>query len=166
MSNLRFRCPHCGQVFEGPDKYSGRETKCSRCGNVFVLKSIGSEVAKVPCAISWYFVFFRRYFDFKGRSRRREFWWALLFQVLTCMIVGVACACWEKDSDVGLGVFSLATALPLLAVQVRRLHDTNKSGWWVLLSMLPIVNIAWFVWLVTDGDIGVNRFGPDPKGRG
>ena len=59
----------------------------------------------------------------------------------------------------------LASLLPMIAIQFRRLHDTNKSGWWWLLLPLPVINLAYFVWLMDDGDKGRNRFGPDPKGR-
>ena len=63
------------------------------------------------------------------------------------------------------GLYILASLIPMIAIQFRRLHDTNKSGWWWLLLPLPVVNLAYFVWLMDDGDKGRSRFGPDPKGR-
>lgn len=56
-----------------------------------------------------------------------------------------------------------ATLLPMLAVTARRLHDTNKSGWWVLLTLVPVLHLAYLAWILTNGDKGPNRFGPDPK---
>ena len=62
-----------------------------------------------------------------------------------------------------VGLFLLATLLPLVAAAVRRLHDTDRSGWWILISLLPLVGqVIFFVFLVTGGTRGPNRFGPDP----
>ena len=169
MSNARFRCPHCGQMFEGPKNYIGRQTQCSRCGNAFVLSMIADETkAKLPFPLVWLFVVLKRSFDFKGRSRRREFWWGLLFLWLAINIVGVISLSLsdEVNADFIISGVVLMMFLATLSVLVRRLHDTNKSGWWFLLWMLPVLNIAFFVWLITDGDAGPNRFGLDPKGRG
>jgi uncharacterized membrane protein YhaH (DUF805 family) len=72
-------------------------------------------------------------------------------------------------SDVGvalLGIYSLATLIPALAVNVRRLHDTDRSGWWLFIQLVPILGtIVLLVFLATDGTKGDNRFGPDPKAR-
>ncbi|MBQ9432054.1 MAG: DUF805 domain-containing protein [Kiritimatiellae bacterium] len=118
----------------------------------------------------WYFGVFKKYATFSGRARRRELWWAFLFQILAMSVIVVLfvltlnnTANAEKAIYNLMGIVNLATALPMLAVQARRLHDTNKSAWWVLLQFLPVVNIVYFVWLATDGDRGENRFGQDPK---
>jgi uncharacterized membrane protein YhaH (DUF805 family) len=114
---------------------------------------------------------FRQYFGFRGRARRREFWWALFFNLIVSFVVafldGFVFSGYDSHEFRGslFGIYWLASFLPLIAIQVRRLHDTNKSGWWVLLSLVPVLNIAYLVWLATDGDKGDNRFGKDPKGR-
>jgi uncharacterized membrane protein YhaH (DUF805 family) len=82
---------------------------------------------------------FRKYVDFDGCASRSEFWWWFLFTV----IVSIVC---QRVSYGLSGVFSLLTLLPSIAVGVRRLHDTNRSGWWMLLYLLPV--IGWIVLIV------------------
>ncbi len=170
MSYVRFKCPHCGQMFEGAREDAGSEAECPSCGKAFKLEPLTEiEVKSRPVAIFWYFGCFRKYVGFRGRARRREFWWAFLFQFVAIFVIGfIDAIIWDEYDEqryLLVGLFLLATLLPIMAVHVRRLHDTNKSAWWVLLLPLPVLNIAYFVWLATDGDKGRNRFGPDPKGR-
>ncbi len=99
---------------------------------------------------AYYVEAFQKYAEFQGRARRKEFWYFSLFNfvaafVLTLFLGPIA------------GLYQLAVFLPATAIGVRRLHDTGRSGWWLL---LPIVNI---VFLAEDGARGDNRFGPDPK---
>jgi uncharacterized membrane protein YhaH (DUF805 family) len=97
--------------------------------------------------------------------RRREFWWAFFFWwVVYILSLVVDFMIWGSPNWCFV-IVSLGTLIPLAAAQVRRLHDTNKSGWWIPLILLCPINIAYFVWLATDGDKGLNRFGSDPKGR-
>ena len=167
-SNVKFRCPHCGQVSEGATRYIGTESNCPRCGRKFRLTAVMNETSSQN-PVMCYFGMFRRYFDFRGRARRREMWWALLFHTIVTFVVafllGMIFVDHYKQANEMLGYYGVATLLPFLAIQVRRLHDTNKSGWWVLLFFMPVLNIAYFVWLATDGDKGANRFGVDPKDR-
>ena len=119
-----------------------------------------------------YFAVLKKYGDFSGRARRSEYWGFVListviYLVLLCtdMIVQAG-----KHSD-GLGflgvlavIYYLAALLPALAVFVRRLHDTGRSGWWWFLCIIPIVGaIVLLVFLVTDGQPGANQYGPNPK---
>ena len=168
MSDVRFKCPHCGQMFEGEKEDAGSETDCPSCGKAFRLEPLtGIAVKSCPAAIFWYFGCFRKYVGFRGRARRREFWWAFLFQFVATFVVGcIDAMIWDDDEQRYLlvGLFLLATLLPIIAVHVRRLHDTNKSAWWIPLLALPPIDIAYIVWLATDGDKGRNRFGPDPRG--
>ena len=101
---------------------------------------------------------FKRYVGFRGRSCRREFWWAFLLNTIVSFVLAIV-------DEAVFGIYFLVALLPLMAIQVRRLHDTSKSGWWVFLLPMPILNIAYLVWLATDGDKGKNRFGDDPKWR-
>jgi uncharacterized membrane protein YhaH (DUF805 family) len=102
-----------------------------------------------------------RYADFSGRARRAEYWWFFLFAVLVALVAAVL------DGIIGASVFSLLTALgllvPNLAVSVRRLHDTDRSGWWLLLNLVPFGGIVLLVFYCLEGQPHPNRFGPSPK---
>ncbi len=100
---------------------------------------------------------FAKYVGFAGRAPRSEYWYFTLFLV----VVSIALASAGLD-QVG-NFFSVATLLPSLAVGVRRLHDTGRSGWWLLLLLVPLVGmIVLIVWFVRSGTQGANRFGDDP----
>src|SRR3712207_18440 len=108
---------------------------------------------------------FRNYAVFEGRARRSEYWWFFLFNVLMQGATGLVDAALFGDDSVGLvnGLYSLAVLLPGLAVAVRRLHDVDRSGWWLLISFIPVIGIVLLiVWFSQKGDAGPNRFGPDP----
>ena len=165
MSDVVFKCPHCGQMFNGSREDIGAEAECSSCGNAFILEAFGGVLVKHPNPFMCFLGVYINYFGFKGRMRRREFWWAFLFLWVSYILsFAVDLMIWGAPNWC-FRVFSLVSIIPLVAAQVRRLHDTNKSGWWVPLILLCPINIAYFVWLATDGDKGQNRFGPDPKGR-
>ena len=105
---------------------------------------------------------FNGYFDFSGRSSRSEYWWFLLFFMVVSFVVPLL------DSTQS-GLISILAVLglyiPVLAVQVRRLHDINRSGWWILISFVPLVGaILLLVWHCSKGTQGDNRFGTDPLG--
>jgi uncharacterized membrane protein YhaH (DUF805 family) len=118
--------------------------------------------------------FWSHYSKFKGRSRRSEYWWIQLFLVLTNLAVaGIDLVLMNGDVErfianggggiVGL-IWILVTIVPALAVLVRRLHDTGKSGWWVLIGFVPLVGgIVLLVFTVLDSDAGGNKFGESPK---
>lgn len=109
--------------------------------------------------MNWYMTVLKKYAEFNGRARRTEFWmfvlinaiigWALNF--VGMMLLG------ESGAMLGL-LYNLAVLLPSIGVGIRRMHDTNRSGWWIL---LPFVNI--YFWIL-EGDRGPNQYGPDPKG--
>ena len=103
-----------------------------------------------------------KYADFDGRARRSEYWYFCLFNALVAfglgIIVGLIGASWLST------VYSLAVMIPGLALGVRRMHDIGKSGWWILISLIPIVGAIWFLVLCCKaGDTGANAYGPDPK---
>lgn len=111
---------------------------------------------------------FEKYVTFSGRAARSEYWWFTLFLVIVSIVLSlIDSAIFRSDglfsplSD----LFSLATLLPVLAVTSRRLHDIDRSAWWMLLMLLPI--IGWLVliyWHVQKGSDGDNQFGADPLG--
>jgi uncharacterized membrane protein YhaH (DUF805 family) len=99
---------------------------------------------------------FAKYADFSGRAKRPEYWWFALFVFLVSLILGMA-------SDIVSLLFSLLTLLPSLAVGARRMHDTNRSGWWQLLWFIPVIGwIIMIVLLAQEGDAADNRFGGVP----
>lgn len=115
---------------------------------------------------------FRNYATFGGRARRSEFWWFALFNFGVLLILGAIdtgfgdphrmLAPGEGVSPVGM-IYWLAVFLPSLAVTVRRLHDTDRTGWWVLLQFVPVIGPLILIWfLASRGTAGPNRFGPDP----
>jgi len=129
----------------------------------------------------------RRYAQFRGRAARREYWLWQLFLIVAIVLLSIA------DTKLGLGgsfdrhadfsgpglsagfafngglltwIFALAVLLPSLALSVRRLHDTDKSAWWLLLVLVLLFGwIALLVFTMTEGTRGANRFGPDPIAR-
>jgi uncharacterized membrane protein YhaH (DUF805 family) len=108
----------------------------------------------------------RNYVTFSGRAPRSEYWWFFLFGLL-CSIAGEIL----DAATGGAGLINLAVAfglfLPSLAMAVRRLHDVDRSGWWYLIILIPLIGlIVLLVWFVTRGTTGDNRFGPDPLGGG
>ena len=114
----------------------------------------------------------KKYATFEGRARRSEYWYFVLFYFLAIVvlaIVDVTVGTYNEEVGVGLlsGLFGLATIVPSLAVMVRRLHDTDRSGWWVLINLVPLVGaVVLLVFTVLDSQPGANRFGPNPKGEG
>lgn len=119
--------------------------------------------------MNWYLKVLKNYVGFGGRARRKEYWMFLLFSLLisiALMIADVMFGTLDTKSGVGLlnGLYSLAVLIPSLAVSVRRLHDRDKSGWWLLIGLIPLIGaIVLLVWFVMEGDRGSNRFGEDPK---
>ncbi len=167
--------------------------------------------------MGYMFMPLRRYADFEGRSRRKEFWlWQLFNFIVGAVLTGILIAMvvpaimrvqdrggispsyssysysesygsyssgysWEGNinidmlmQELGTGtwillgllcLWSLIIFIPALAVVIRRLHDTDRSGWWILISIVPLIGmIVLLVFYVSEGTRGPNRFGPDPKG--
>ncbi|MCB2116008.1 MAG: DUF805 domain-containing protein [Rhodobacteraceae bacterium] len=118
---------------------------------------------------------FSKYATFTGRARRSEFWWFVLFNLVVMAVLNFIDlgfgnpARWMMGEGRPSPVASLcwlAVILPSLAVTVRRLHDTDRSGWWVLIQIIPVIGPLLLIWfLATEGTSGTNRFGPDPLDR-
>lgn len=123
--------------------------------------------------MEWMLMPVRRYADFSGRSRRQEFWMfqlgIFLLYIAVLVVSVVVGAISETLSAIVMGIFSLAMLgliIPSLAVAVRRLHDQDKSGWMLLLGLIPLIgSIILLVFYCTDGTPGPNQYGPDPKGQ-
>ncbi|MDI6711619.1 MAG: DUF805 domain-containing protein [Anaerosomatales bacterium] len=117
----------------------------------------------------WYLEALKKYATFSGRASRAEYWWFVLFNLLFGIAVGVLDVLLGTVTDDGTGVlgtlYTLAILLPGIAVAIRRLHDTDRSGWHMLLAFVPLANIVLLAFFLEDGTPGPNRYGPDPKGR-
>jgi uncharacterized membrane protein YhaH (DUF805 family) len=108
----------------------------------------------------------KKYAEFTGRARRKEFWLFWLFTLGVSVVGSVFDRILFGASGFQpfAGLFGLALLVPSVAVAFRRLHDTDRSAWWLLLWLLPVLGwIALFVFYVLPGTVGPNRFGPDPK---
>lgn len=120
--------------------------------------------------MKWYLKVLKQYADFSGRARRQEYWMFFLFNVIAVMlllIVGSAVGGALDAPEVAMipyFIYLLAIIIPSLGVAVRRLHDQNKSGWYYLVSFIPLIGGIWLLVLMcTEGDSGPNQYGPDPK---
>ena len=115
--------------------------------------------------LDWMLMPYKRYVDFAGRSRRKEYWMFFLFTFLVGFVINIIGAVGQGGGltaimgIVGL-IFQLGSLLPSIAVAIRRMHDQDRSGWWII---CPIANI---IFLFIEGTKGPNRFGPDPKDPG
>jgi uncharacterized membrane protein YhaH (DUF805 family) len=116
----------------------------------------------------WYTDVIRRYTDFDGRADRPEFWWFALINLIISLAIwaiGIALFGYATGELLAI-VYGLATLLPSLGVEIRRLHDTNKSGWWIVVALVPFVGgIILIVLFAIAGTPGPNRFGPQPGPR-
>lgn len=170
-------CQHCGAE---PDP---KAVVCVKCGRT--LKPFKGEKGKVRKnenvrtireAIRSYYA---HYTEFSGRACRAEFWFSYLFNwlillgmwIMVALLTTIKLQCgWNVDAviigvdAIGVVWVVLVNLLPTLAVTVRRLHDTGRSGWWCLISLVPLVGtILLLVWLCQDSEYGTNAYGNNPK---
>ena len=105
----------------------------------------------------------KKYTLFTGRARRSEYWMFVLVSFVISLVLGMIDGALHIKL---LGfIYAVAVLLPSLAVGVRRLHDTGRSGWWMLLVFIPFIGaIILIVWMATDSQPGDNAYGPNPKG--
>lgn len=102
---------------------------------------------------------FSKYANFSGRASRSEMWWFFLFQITVLIAAAII------DQTVYV-VSALALFLPAMSVQIRRMHDIGKSGWYLLVSMIPLIGLIVIYWLCKEGEQSANEYGPAPGAPG
>lgn len=118
--------------------------------------------------MNWYIEVIKKYAVFGGRARRAEYWNFVLFNFIISVLLTLLDKPIGTQSHSGVGLlgslYNLAVLLPSLAVTIRRLHDTSRSGWWILINLIPFVGwIIMLVYMVEDSKAGDNQYGPNPK---
>ncbi|HZH04816.1 MAG TPA: DUF805 domain-containing protein [Myxococcaceae bacterium] len=113
--------------------------------------------------MDWYLSVLKRFADFNGRARRKEYWMFVLFNTLAIVVLSILDRLLGLSSGIFSTLYFLATLVPSLAVGVRRLHDTERSGWLMLLAIIPLAGLVLLVFMALEGTPGPNRFGPNPK---
>ncbi|GAA5524406.1 inner membrane protein YhaH [Microbulbifer aestuariivivens] len=117
----------------------------------------------------WYFKVLQNYFNFRGRAPRREYWFFVLFNLLFALalsVIDTVTGLYSAEYGIGYlgGIYALFVLLPSLAVTVRRLHDTGRSGWWILVSLIPLLGyLILLAFMVFGSEASTNRFGPNPN---
>ncbi len=118
--------------------------------------------------MDWYLKVLKQYADFNGRSRRKEYWMFVLINIGVGFVVGFIDGLTGTVGAYGIGllggIYNLAILVPSIAVGVRRLHDIGKSGWMLLVGLIPLIGWIWLIILLaTEGEEGENEYGPNPK---
>ena len=119
--------------------------------------------------MNWYLAVLKKYAVFDGRARRKEYWFFVLFNIIFALVLAFIdgmVGTFDPESGYGVlsGIYGLAVFIPGIAVSIRRLHDTDRSGWWILICLIPLIGAIWLLILfVLDGTAGQNQYGPDPK---
>ena len=118
--------------------------------------------------MNWYIAVLKKYAVFDGRARRQEYWIYLLVSVIISIVLsfidGMTGMMNARGQGLFVSIYGLAVLLPTIAVAGRRLHDTGRSGWWLLVAFIPLIGtIILLVFFVQDSDPSDNQYGPNPK---
>ena len=139
-----------------------RQQAVTRSGTAFLTWDRSTNQER-RTAMDWYLTALKKYAVFSGRARRKEYWLFMLFNIIIAIVLGIVEGL-SGGPGVLPSVYYLAVLIPAIAVGVRRLHDTNRSGWWLLLGLIPIVGaIVLLVFFVQDSQADDNQYGPSPK---
>ena len=171
-ANLIPTCIKCGKKFEEGTKF------CPDDGGKVTpkyLHSSGKDVFSYICDkkifdkkiedtnFKWYFEVLKKYAVFTGRAGRKEYWYFVLFNLIIFVVLAVLDVLFRSPGILKLA-YNLAVLIPGIAVGVRRLHDTDRSGWWLLLGLIPIIGaIVLIIFFAQDGNPRDNQYGPNPK---
>ncbi|MGE0487138.1 MAG: DUF805 domain-containing protein [Gammaproteobacteria bacterium] len=119
--------------------------------------------------MNWYIEVLKKYAVFSGRARRKEYWFFVLFNIIVSVVLSVidgVTGTLDTEGGVGLlsGLYTLAVIVPSIAVGIRRLHDIGRSGWWLLIVLVPLIGaLVLLFFAVQDSQPGSNEYGPNPK---
>ena len=125
--------------------------------------------------MSWYMAVLKKYAVFSGRARRKEYWYFFLVNFIIAIVLSALSRIGAGNNSNGMspistafscisGLYSLAVLLPGIGVGIRRLHDIGKSGWWLLIALIPLIGDIWLLVLMAqDSQPGDNQYGPNPK---
>jgi len=119
--------------------------------------------------MDYYLKVLKNYAVFEGRARRKEYWLFLLFNILILIVLSILdqiLGTFDSETKKGFisSVYSLAVIIPSIAVSIRRLHDTDKTGWWLLLNLIPLFgSLVLLIFFISDSQRETNRFGVNPK---
>lgn len=117
--------------------------------------------------MNWYVEVLKKYAIFEGRARRKEYWYFVLFSFIVTFaltIIDVLIGTFGAGIGTLSGIYGLGVLIPSIAVGIRRLHDTNRSGWWLLIGLVPIIGpIVLIIFLALDSNPEENRYGGNPK---
>ncbi|MDX7991284.1 DUF805 domain-containing protein [Xenorhabdus littoralis] len=114
--------------------------------------------------MNWYLNVLKNYAEFSGRARRQEYWMFNLFNTIIGVALFVLGSAIDESAGLALlTIYGIGTLLPSLGVAIRRLHDSNRSGWWLFISIVPFGGIILLVFYCTEGTTGANDYGVDPK---
>ncbi|MDY0415686.1 MAG: DUF805 domain-containing protein [Gammaproteobacteria bacterium] len=120
--------------------------------------------------MNWYLDVLKQYAIFSGRARRKEYWYFILFNlIISIVLAAIDGAMGSYSAGTGMGllgsVYTLAILLPGIGVSIRRLHDTGRSGWWMLVGFVPLIGVlVLLVFMAQDSKPGQNQYGANPKG--
>lgn len=113
--------------------------------------------------MNWYLDVLKKYAVFNGRARRKEYWMFFLFNIIIAVVLGIIEGIVGGPGVLG-ALYGLAVLLPSIGVSIRRLHDTDRSGWWLLIGLVPLIGaIVLLVFFVQDSQAAENQYGPNPK---
>jgi uncharacterized membrane protein YhaH (DUF805 family) len=114
----------------------------------------------------WFIEALKKYAVFQGRARRKEYWMFYLMSIIIAVIIGALEGMFRLPGLIGK-IYPYTMALPTISVSVRRLHDTNRSGWWFLINLIPVIGSIFFLlFTIEDSTPGENKYGPNPKEEG
>ena len=114
--------------------------------------------------MNFYVDAWKKFADFSGRSRRKEFWFFWLINMVISYVLSFITAKLGVVGSIVTGAFGLAILVPSLAVGIRRMHDIGKSGWWICVNIIPIIGTIWYIILAAkDSEVTSNNWGANPK---
>jgi len=115
--------------------------------------------------IDYYILAFQKYAQFSGRATRSEYWWFYLVTIAVSLLLAILDSVFSIPFTLLSTIYFFASLIPSLAIQVRRLHDVDKSAWYMLLNFVIIIGWIWLIILnILDSNPGANKYGPNPKG--